>query len=834
MDWKGQDIKDRIAFNRRNFIKLVLGGAVGTALSPIPWKLADDSAIWTQNWPWLPVPPVGAVSHADTVCRLCPGGCGIEVRKVDHRAVKIEGRPEYPTNPGGICPLGAGGLQLLYNENIRFAGPLKRLGPRGSGEFVTVSWDQALKELVDRLADLRRQRRPDALVAVDGNPARSSMALLIQRFMEAFGSPNYTRIPDVEDTYALVNLLMEGDRGPMSYDLENADFVLSFGCGLLEGWGAPGRVLNAWGLWRSDPRKGKTTVVQVEARASNTASKADRWLAVRPGCEAALALGLAHVIITEGLYDKDFVDNHTFGFEDWIAEDGRARQGFKSMVLEHCAPAAIAKATGLDADLIVAVAKGFADAKAPIALCGKGKGNLNGDLYEFMAVQSLNALVGNINRSGGVLVHHRPLPDPWPEIGLDAIASEGAKRARLDRAGTTAYPFSGSLLGNLAHAITTSVHSPVDTILVFSANPAYTLPDGGAFRSALKKVPYIVSFSPFRDETAAMADLVLPDHVYLEKADDVVWPTGLPHPFYALTQPVVEPLYDTRHSGETLIRLGKMLQGSIAEAFAWRGYEDVLKARARKLFESGRGETADATTSGGRNTRGGRGGPAAGDPSFEEMWRTLAAGGFWYQPRHDQEGRPPLFETPSGKFEFFSQRIETALRELTGGGRETALRDFGFRVDEHTACMPHYSASEAEGEKDRGKYPLLLLPYDLINISSGWLPNPPYLYKTLFDHQLRKEESFVELNPATAAEYNLKQGDRIVLESATAALEARVNLFEGAMPGVVFIPAGLGHTAYDPYQRDKGVNPNDIIAGGNDRLSGQLVWWSTRVRIKQA
>jgi len=292
MDRKGKNITDLIAFNRRNFIKLVLGGAVGTALSPIPWKMADDSTIWTQNWPWVPVPQVGAVSQANTVCQLCPGGCGIEALKIDQRPVKIEGRPDYPTNPGGICPLGAGGLQLLYNENVRYTEPMKRMGPRGSGEFVAISWDQALQELADRLVDLRRQRRPDAVVAVDGNPVRSSMALLIKRFMEALGSPNYTRIPDVEDTYALVNLLMEGYRGPMSYDLENADFVLSFGCGLLEGWGAPGRVLNAWGLWRSDPRKGKTTVVQIEARASNTASKADQWLAVRPGdMSSAVELG---------------------------------------------------------------------------------------------------------------------------------------------------------------------------------------------------------------------------------------------------------------------------------------------------------------------------------------------------------------------------------------------------------------------------------------------------------------------------------------------------------------------------------------------------------------
>jgi anaerobic selenocysteine-containing dehydrogenase len=157
MEQEKKSLKDLIAFNRRNFIKLVVGGAVGINLSPLPWKLTDDLAIWTQNWPWLPVPSDGAFTHEKSVCTLCPGGCGIQVRKAENRAVKIEGRTDYPVNPGGICPLGAGGLQLLYNENIRFTGPMKRVGARGSGTYMPISWDEALKEITDRIAGLRRK-----------------------------------------------------------------------------------------------------------------------------------------------------------------------------------------------------------------------------------------------------------------------------------------------------------------------------------------------------------------------------------------------------------------------------------------------------------------------------------------------------------------------------------------------------------------------------------------------------------------------------------------------------------------------------------------------------
>ena len=139
MKFNGKDITELLAINRRNFIKLIVGGAVGTGLSPIPWKLADDSSIFSQNFPWVPVPPVGEFTTEKTVCKLCPGGCGIEVRKVDDRVVKIEGRTDYPVNPGGICPVGMGGLQLLYNEGNRFTGPAKRIGPRGSGKYMNIS-----------------------------------------------------------------------------------------------------------------------------------------------------------------------------------------------------------------------------------------------------------------------------------------------------------------------------------------------------------------------------------------------------------------------------------------------------------------------------------------------------------------------------------------------------------------------------------------------------------------------------------------------------------------------------------------------------------------------
>jgi anaerobic selenocysteine-containing dehydrogenase len=816
--------------NRRNFVKFVVGGVAGLHVTPLPWKLTDDIAIWTQNWPWVPVPPDGPFTHVKSACLLCPGGCGIEVRKVDQRAVKIEGRTDYPVNPGGICPIGMGGLQLLYNEDIRFTGPMKRVGPRGAGKFADISWEEAFEILSGKISDLREKGKPEAVAAIDGNPGQSTLSLLVQRFLLAIGSPNYVRIPCAEDTYETMSVLMQGHKDPMGFDLENADFVLSFGAGLIEGWGSPGRMIHAWGLSKEGGRRGKPKVVQVESRSSTTASKADQWVAIKPGTEAALALGIAHILIKERLYDLEFINNHSFGFADWTGNDGQSHMGFKTLVMNKYGPSRVAEITGLAESEIVSLAREFGKAKAPLAIFGKGKGDLNGDLYEFMSIHSLNALSGNINKPGGVILH-QPLPlSPLPPFEMDRVASEGHQRPRLDKAGSGSFPFTRSLIHNFAEAIIQSEISPVDLLMVFSSNPAFTLPDGGDFLKALKKVPFIVSFSPFRDETAHMADLILPDHVYLEKMEDMVWPSGLQYPFYAVSQPVVRPLYNTMASGDGLIRIAKKMGGALAAAFPWEGYGELLKERAKGLFESGGGLTRyDGARPPWKQLKDME--PLRPDyKSFDELWDRLKGGGFWYRPAYTHKNWEGIFKTPSGKFELFLSQLQQALSEtVPKGDMASGLAGLGIKARGDEAFMPHY---ESEGSDPHpSDYPLKMVPYGLITLSSGWVPTPPYLFKLIPDTVLLKNDAFVEIHPETATRFGLAQGDRVAVESPEGGIAARVNVFEGAMPGFVYLLRGFGHTAYDEFLRGKGENPNRIVQAGRDPLSGNIVWWNTPVRL---
>ncbi|NVM21286.1 MAG: molybdopterin-dependent oxidoreductase [Desulfobacterales bacterium] len=555
--------------DRRTFLEMLVGFSAGAGtgfmLTPVNWKLMDDVSIWTQEvWPdfFAGIPERGKVTHADSVCDLCPGGCGITVRKVEDRVTKIEGREGYPVNNGGICPLGASGLQLLYGP-WRVPSPVRRAGKRGAKAWEQITWEDAIGDVVKRLSDLRRKGKTDSVACVVASD-QGTVPQLFSRFMKAYGSPNLIRAASAEDTNELAMKLMQGKKASVAYDLEGADFILSFGSGLIEGWGSPVRVIQAHSKWRSD--KNRATVIQIEPRLSNTAAKADKWHPIKPGTETALALGLAHVIIKESLYDIYFIRNNTYGFNDW-----------RAMVMAQYSPEAVSRTTGLSAENIVKLARAFAKARRPLAVWGRGKGTTPGCLYECMAVHSLNALVGNINKPGGVWARPPQVAtNRWPSVKQDSAARTGNSKPRLDGAGTRQYPLVSSRPDELP-GIINKRPGAIQVLLVHEADPYYSTMDSSAMAEAFDKIPFVVSFSTYFDETAQHADLILPNHHYLERFEDVPTPIGLPKPVLGLRKPVVSPQFNTRYAGDTLMAIASRLGGTVAQSFPWKDYVILLK-----------------------------------------------------------------------------------------------------------------------------------------------------------------------------------------------------------------------------------------------------------------
>ena len=599
--------------DRRSFLSFVIGGAAGTALSPLPWKITDDLSIWSQNWPWTPVPPKGEATYVTSTCTLCPGGCGISVRRVEDRVVKIEGLKGHPVNDGGICILGAAGAQLLYSPT-RVRAPMKKV----DGAWQTISWDQAIGEVAGALKELRGKGQPQSVAWVSDTD-RGTTAELCRRFLTVYGSPNFMRTPSMQDAYEMALYLTQGNRAMAGFDVAQATYVLSFGSGLIEGWCSAPYMFRARGAMQV--KGGRLS--QAEARLSKTAAKADQWLPVKPGTEGALALGVIHVILKEGLYRKDFIEGHASGLD-----------ALRKLAGDAYAPEAVSKTCGIEAKAIVELAKTFAGAKKPLAICGRGAGRVPGNVQEYLAVHFLNALMGSINTPGGVIAVPEPDYIRWPEPEMDAVASKGMQQPRVDGAGSKGFPATRYLLNRLPEVLSAGSAAPVQALFVSSANPVYSLADSQKAAAAFKKIPLIVSFSSYMDETAAMANYILPSPVYLERFEDVPGALGFPKPIIGLAKPVISPLFNTQPTGDVVIRLAKAVGGMVAGAFKWESYEACLKQ------------------------------------TLGNTWEPLKKSGYWV----DAQFAPGPFETVSKKFEFTNADIAKlpAYAALKAPGDEAA------------------------------------------------------------------------------------------------------------------------------------------------------------------
>lgn len=705
------------------------------------------------------------------ICRLCAGGCGLSARVVDGRVVKLDGNPFHPNNQGKLCPKGQAGLQALYDPD-RIKGPMRKV----DGGWRQISWEEALTEVAGALKALRDSGHPERLTFLhDGK--RGPTGDLIARFCQSFGAPNDVRAPrHSADGTPLAHLLTQGWNEHAAYDWENTDYLLCFGGAFLEAWQPLVRQLRAYARLRRGRPGRRAKIVQIESRASVTATKADEWLPLNPGTEGALALAIAHVIISDEAYDAQFVAEHTFGFA-----------AFRDLVRDY-APARIAEITGLPAETIKRIAREFAAAGPAAVAAGDASGYTN-SLYSQWAIHALNALVGSIESPGGVMRQMEAPLSPWPEPALDEIATRGLARSRVDGAGGERFP----LAENVPHALTQLPHQapyPTEILFLYHANPVYDDPPGLDWEAAIERVPLVVSFSPYLDETSTRANLLLPDCVYLEKWFLEPLEPSLGYPVVGLGQPVIPPLYDTRNIADVLIELAQALGGSVAAAFPWDGFVEAIQERAQGLYQAGSGMPRAET--------------------FDEFWAELQSRGVWY----DQ----PYEFAPSARFEFASQILAERLETL---GVPFADEDL----------LPRYQAPAFEGEES--EYPFHLRTFKTIAYTERWGANLPWLQEIYGLHVQEKWGSWVELNPETAHEMGIHDGEMVRVESTQGSIQLKARLWPGTPPEVVSIPLGQGHTAGGRWAEKRGANPNELVAPLTDPLSGELAVQSTRVRIRK-
>jgi len=518
---------------RRTFLQLsgmttagaILAGCQAGNEKLIPMLVPPDEGV---------VP--GEANYYASACRSCPAGCGILVRVSEGRAKKIEGNPAHPVNRGKLCARGQAALQELYHPD-RIRQPLKRSGPKGSGKFTPISWDEGLDLLVERLGALRREKSGDKLALLTPT-LRGIRAEMAARFMRAFGSPHHCAVDLLDDGWLRRACVDAFDQSRLPYyDMANSRYILSFGADFVENHLSPVHYGRAFGRMRQERPTVRGYFTYVGGRMSVTGASADRWLPARPGSEGILALGMARVILEENLHAPQALSPN---------RAAELAEKLKSYPLDS-----VEERTGLPAATIAEVSREFAATRPALAMAGEALASQSNGAESVRAVLLLNRLVGNLNRPGGI----------YP----DASAA-GAGNGPAD----------------LASLIEAMDRGRIETALVHDCNPVHTVPPASGFQEALAKVPFLVSFSSLFDDTARLADLVLPDHTALESWGDVLPAAGTRTPAIGLMQPVVRPVFDTRPFADLLLTVAGELGGETAAAFPRKSYLELLKETVRK------------------------------------------------------------------------------------------------------------------------------------------------------------------------------------------------------------------------------------------------------------
>jgi len=430
-------------------------------------------------------------------CRMCHGGCGVLIYLKNGKAEKIAGDPDCPINHGTLCSKGIGSVQLAYHPD-RLTYPVRRVGPKGSGKWERISWDEALDAVAERLLHYRDDFGAESVVLGYGT-GRENEAV-IYRFANLFGTPNVLTA------------------GHFCYGPRIATSIITCGTNPIVDYENHPKCIMVWGnnvvISNPDCYKGEpfstaldagAKLIAVDPRFTRIAARADVWLPLRPGTDAALALGMLHVIIEEELFDRDFVENHVYGWKRFV-------ERVKEYPLER-----VEEITWVPGEKIRAAARLFAGTKPAAIQWGVAIEQQVNCADNDRLLMFLMGITGNIDVPGGQMLFktprirnvgyfgaHRMLPDTQREKRL------GGERFRL--------------AGNFAiinpkcvwDAILEEKPYPVKMLFFISSNPLMTRGNAAEVYRALEKVEFMAVADFFLTPTAEMADIVLPAATWLE------------------------------------------------------------------------------------------------------------------------------------------------------------------------------------------------------------------------------------------------------------------------------------------------------------------------------
>lgn len=534
--------------SRREFLKL--GGAftaalaVGQMLPPMVAEAARQSG-------YLNAAGDGFVP---SMCEMCVWRCGLIAKVKNGRVVKLDGNPEHPHSKGNLCPRGQSGLMNTYDPD-RVLTPLIRVGKRGEGLFRKATWDEALDLVSKKMLDIKQKYGPEAMVF---SSTHNISQPLFENLLYAFGSPNYgTQRSLCFNAMIVSNIMTYGMEEPeRSYD--KVKYIILTGRNLMEAISTSETHDLSFAIDRG------VKVVYLDPRFTKTAAKATEWLPIKPGTDLAFHLALLHVIITENLYNQEFVNQNTVGFDKLASEVQKYPPEWASTI------------TGIPADTITRIAREFAAAgKYALAHNGWRTSNFVNSFATERAIAALNAIVGNwgttmfpsSGEESGAL--GAPPQPPFPRVS--ALRLDGVPWK---------YPFVPLKLGifqELRDAIVKGDPYTPHGWFISRQNPILSLPDRNKTLEAFGKMDFIVTVDIFLNDTAWFSDVVLPEASYLERYDPLL-PVG---DKAFLRQPVIEPQGDAKSALWIYKNLGERL--GLGDYFQYKDEEDYLKQQLAPL-----------------------------------------------------------------------------------------------------------------------------------------------------------------------------------------------------------------------------------------------------------
>lgn len=516
--------------SRRDFLKLATAGAATTAVL----TGCGPASRYVTREPYIKMPEYtynGLSTYYATTCRECAAGCGIIVRTMQGRAIKVEGNPANPVNLGKTCARGQATLHGMYNPD-RVENPTKQ-GRSAQLATAQVSWDEAIQTVSDALTNTNASE----IAFLMGN-APDHLFDLVSDLANAIGAPTpirYSALSMFESRATLSKAAEDllGQSGLPFFDLANADVVVSFGANFLETWLSPVAYTRGFSKMRRGNPKRRGHFVQFESQMSQTAAKADEWFPLLPGTEGLVAAALGRLVAE--------------------AKGVSAPRAFSSVNVDD-----VAAASGVSREQLEYIASLLAEANTPLAIPGgQALGQSNG-LATAEAVLALNAMMDNFGKPGGVSIsplapnadtYHRPANGQEMQAFIEKMKSGGIK-----------------------------------TLFIHGVNPIFELPKSLGFAEALASVPAVISFATFPDETALAADYIFPDHHGLESWGYQRSATGTTQSVLSGAQPVISPMYATRATADVFIEAARLAGGKFAEALPFTDEVAFIQSKVTNLI----------------------------------------------------------------------------------------------------------------------------------------------------------------------------------------------------------------------------------------------------------